>query len=67
MNTYCARTGLENERGERVEAGENLPEGFVPEWQLEHWLAQGDVIVDPSGPAIIAPTTEPADARSGGE
>lgn len=54
QRVYRAQTGLENEHGARVEAGEILPPGFVPDWQLTYWLAQGDVtateeiVIDPS-------------------
>ncbi len=40
---YRAQTGIENEHGARVEAGDIIPLGFVPAWQLQYWLSQGDV------------------------
>ncbi len=43
--TFRALTGLENERGERVEQGEILPRDFVPEFQIEIWLANHDIVV----------------------
>lgn len=42
---YRALTGLENARGERVELGEILPREFVPQWQLDLWLAQHDIMI----------------------
>ncbi len=42
-SVYRALTGLENAAGARVESGETVPAGFVPDWQLQYWLAQGDV------------------------
>lgn len=62
QQVYRATTGLENARGERVEVGENVPAGFVPDEQIALWLANGDLIsaemqrggpVDPKSSYIV--------------
>ena len=41
--TYRALTGLENADGVRVEQGELLPADFVPQAQIDAWLADHDI------------------------
>ena len=42
--TYRALTGLENADGVRVEQGELLPADFVPQAQIDAWLADRDIV-----------------------
>jgi hypothetical protein len=60
---YRAMTGLENANGARVEQGEIVPNNFVSDEQLQHWLAQRDVMMVFEEMTV----TESSEVNDGGE